>query len=668
MSHSIKRRRRWRTFATTLALTLGSLTVPAAALADGQLDPSFNGTGVHLGTAVFGTADNRIPMVVQADGGIVVGGSRGGLMTLTRFTPGGALDTSWGNGGSVQAGFGGTPSQTTGNSGATAMTLDPAGNIIVGGFGGSASMVAARFTAAGALSNYTVCFAPHLIDYTARGLALRPGGQVVLVGYARDRHASAAVPPTGPAVMYGARAVVTIPPASPTVHGDCGPYVALQGSTNVTIDGLNHDGTGANAALAGRHYEGVATASNANYTLVSTTGPDGAAWVERFQGTGSNGNGVLDLTFNGTGRVLVPAVNLHAIKLGADGSAYAAGESIAAVAADRHMVVARVSAAGGLGNFGIAGIARVRVAGGGNTGQALVIQDGNIIVGGSANLAGRAAMGLARFTAAGVIDSTDATPFGNSGQTTTPIGVPAINGYLTGMALSGNFVAVSGRATVTGGLATIAARYYHTGAPPPPPPLPAAATSSVDQITSNSARVSGAVNANGTAGSWWIEYGTTTGYGAATAPAAIAGTIDDVDVQAVLAGLSAGTVYHARVVISAAGVDHGEDVAFTTLGTPAPAGPATTTGGTTNPTGGTGTTAKKKAKKKQCVVPKVTGKKLNKARTTVFAKGCKVQVKYLKSKKAKNTVLKQSRKAGKKLVFRAVVKLTVATKTAPKKS
>ena len=67
-------------------------------------------------------------------------------------------------------------------------------------------------------------------------------------------------------------------------------------------------------------------------------------------------------------------------------------------------------------------------------------------------------------------------------------------------------------------------------------------------------------------------------------------------------------------------------------------------------------------------MPKVTGKKLNKARTTVFAKGCKVQVKYLKSKKAKNTVLKQSRKAGKKLGFRAVVKLTVATKTAPKKA
>ena len=39
-----------------------------------------------------------------------------------------------------------------------------------------------------------------------------------------------------------------------------------------------------------------------------------------------------------------------------------------------------------------------------------------------------------------------------------------------------------------------------------------------------------------------------------------------------------------------------------------------------------------------------------------------MQVKYVKSKKSNNTVLTQSRKAGKKLGYRAVVKLTVATK------
>ena len=91
--------------------------------------------------------------------------------------------------------------------------------------------------------------------------------------------------------------------------------------------------------------------------------------------------------------------------------------------------------------------------------------------------------------------------------------------------------------------------------------------------------------------------------------------------------------------------------------------PVTPTGGTKTATTTPTTPIKKAAKKKlSCIVPKVTGKKLNAARRTVLAKGCKVQLKYVASKKAKNTVLTQSRKAGKKLGYRAVVKLTVADK------
>ena len=109
MSHSISRRRRWRTCATTLALTLGSLAVPAAALADGQLDPAFNGTGYHLGSAgegtVFTNSDNRIPMIAQADGRIVVGGwvysgaGSSGDYVVARYVADGTLDAGFGNAG-----------------------------------------------------------------------------------------------------------------------------------------------------------------------------------------------------------------------------------------------------------------------------------------------------------------------------------------------------------------------------------------------------------------------------------------------------------------------------------------------------------------------------------------------------------------------------------------
>ena len=60
------------------------------------------------------------------------------------------------------------------------------------------------------------------------------------------------------------------------------------------------------------------------------------------------------------------------------------------------------------------------------------------------------------------------------------------------------------------------------------------------------------------------------------------------------------------------------------------------------------------------------GKKLNPARRKMLAAGCKVKVVYKKSKRPKGMVLKQSRKAGKKLVYHAVVKLTVAVKHQPK--
>ena len=208
MSHSMYRRRRWRTFATTLALTLGSLAIPAAALADGQLDPAFNGTGYHLGTVaegtVFNNVDTRIPMIVQANGSVVIGGSRNGFMTLARYTAAGALDTSFGVGGFATAQFAGTPSSGPGNSGATALTQDGTGNIIAAGFGASQSMVAARFTVNGTFSAAAVCYAPHLIDYSARAVAVRPNGSVVLVGYARDRWPTQLVPLSPPSCTASA--------------------------------------------------------------------------------------------------------------------------------------------------------------------------------------------------------------------------------------------------------------------------------------------------------------------------------------------------------------------------------------------------------------------------------------------------------------------------------
>jgi uncharacterized delta-60 repeat protein len=459
-----------------LAVACGALALPAAALADGQLDTTFNGTGVHIGTAaegtIFSNIENRVPMVMQADGKIVIGGSRGGAMTLVRYNVDGSIDQSFGAGGFVTRQFSGTPAGTVGNSGAVAMTQDAAGNIIAAGFGGSQSMVVARFAGAtGAYVASAVCYAPHLIDFTARAVAVLGDGTVELAGYARDRHAAVATPGS-PVVLYGQRAHVTLPATGESLTG-CGnmlpPVGGLQqGSDGVVIDGLQHDGSGADPAQAGRFYDGVVALSGNGYAVASTVGPDGAAWVQRYTAGG---------TLNGA-RIVVPATSLHALAVLGDGTILAAGESVdAAVAANRQMTLVRISSAGA-----VLSAERSRVAGGNDTGQALaVLPDGRVIVGGSANLGGKTAFGLTRFTAAGARDAS----FGINGEWTTPFGTPAINGYITGMAASadGSKLGVSGRLTDAAGLAAVAARYWATGQPPPTPPPPAASTVGVTGIT-----------------------------------------------------------------------------------------------------------------------------------------------------------------------------------------
>ena len=108
MSHPIFRRRFSRALALTITTVCAALVAPAAALADGQLDTTFNGTGYHVGSAaentIFSNAENRIPMIVQADGKIVAGGARGGLMTLVRYNANGTIDTTFGTMGSRRGG------------------------------------------------------------------------------------------------------------------------------------------------------------------------------------------------------------------------------------------------------------------------------------------------------------------------------------------------------------------------------------------------------------------------------------------------------------------------------------------------------------------------------------------------------------------------------------
>src|SRR5580765_6229255 len=99
---------------------------------------------------------------------------------------------------------------------------------------------------------------------------------------------------------------------------------------------------------------------------------------------------------------------------------------------------------------------------------------------------------------------------------------------------------------------------------------PSASTGPVTAIAPTTATVAGTVNPNGTATTWYVEYGTSATYGAkTTAVSAGSGTTSQA-VSASLASLKPGTTYHYRfVATSTAGTGHGADGILTTSSVPA---------------------------------------------------------------------------------------------------
>jgi uncharacterized delta-60 repeat protein len=419
--------------ATAAGVLAAALAGGAIAYADGTLDPGFNGGAVRVGTNAQGlawsTGSVRIPAVVQADGRVVVGGASGGAMTLARFNADGTLDTTYGTNGFVSARFAGTPTTSPGASGATALTLDAAGNVLATGFGGSQSMFVARFSPTGAMTASVVCFAPHLIDYTAHAIAARPDGSVVIAGQARDRwHGT-------PYKFYGARAVVQVTGASARTNG-CGTWGtsatthATTGSSGVTVDGLATDGTLLDGALAGRVYQGVAVRGDGSYVTAAANGA-----ISSFTSAGTSDTG-----FGNGGTTTIATAALRAVRVLSDGSVLAGGEGTGASSA-RRLLVAKLGSTGTpAAGFGTAGVVRLLAGAGNNQGQALALQsDGRILIAGGAVVSGNVSQfALARLTAAGIPDTTWAP----AGYVTTALGA---TGYATAIVPSANGFVVAGR-------------------------------------------------------------------------------------------------------------------------------------------------------------------------------------------------------------------------------
>ncbi|HEX4930151.1 MAG TPA: hypothetical protein VFV62_05515, partial [Gaiellaceae bacterium] len=110
--------------------------------------------------------------------------------------------------------------------------------------------------------------------------------------------------------------------------------------------------------------------------------------------------------------------------------------------------------------------------------------------------------------------------------------------------------------------------------------VPAAVTGPVTSIGPATVTVTGTVNPNGQATTWYVDYGTSTSYGTKTSNVSAGSGTANTAVSASLTGLTPGTTYHYRVVATnSSGTARGVDGIFTTS-----SAPVAVTGSATNVT------------------------------------------------------------------------------------
>jgi hypothetical protein len=99
---------------------------------------------------------------------------------------------------------------------------------------------------------------------------------------------------------------------------------------------------------------------------------------------------------------------------------------------------------------------------------------------------------------------------------------------------------------------------------------PTAITGPVSTVGPTSATVTGTVNPNGQATTWYVEYGSSTSYGSKTSAKSAGSGTANVGVSASLSGLAPAVTYHYRLVATnGAGTSRGVDGVLTTSSAPA---------------------------------------------------------------------------------------------------
>jgi phosphodiesterase/alkaline phosphatase D-like protein len=238
-----------------------------------------------------------------------------------------------------------------------------------------------------------------------------------------------------------------------------------------------------------------------------------------------------------------------------------------------YRLVATSSAGTGTGSDGIFTTALPPSA---TTGSASRVGPTSATVSGTANPNGLATTVLFEYGTSTSYGSRTAAQDVGSGTGNRSVAA-ALTGLAPGRTYHFRVVATSAAGTTSGADATFATQ--------PPPSVQTTAASSIAATTATP---------NGRSTSWYFEYGTTTGYGTKTAAKSAGSGTGTRAVSTGISGLTAGTVYHFRLVaVSDAGTTAGADASFTTQPPPSvvtgpPSGVTATSAnvsGTVNPNG-----------------------------------------------------------------------------------
>lgn len=417
-------RPRARGFIVASTLLFG---VGIALAAPGDLDPSFNGSGL-LSLNIGNSGSRANAVVQQSDGKLVLAGESAFSFTLVRLTAGGTPDSTFGTNGIANADFAGGI--------ARAVIQQTDGKLVLAGSAASANgaedIALARFDADGTLDASFGNGGKVTLDIGgsadfASGLIQQPGGNFVIAGGTNSG---------GPNRLVLARF---------NVNGTLDVTFGTGGTTLVDFGGGSE--SWANAIAQQQDGELIA----AGRVFGPTSQDIGIARV--------TANGALDPSFAGDGLLVVDNggsdEEAYAVAIQPDDSIVAVGYTSSSGGSPVSALLLRVKGNGSFdGGFGISGRSVIDLGGDSILNSIVVQANGQLIATGSlATNVGGEDMILARFNSDGALD----TSYGIDGVSTADFGTGDTAHLSLGVALiqqaDGKYVAAGPNSLGTFGAA-----------------------------------------------------------------------------------------------------------------------------------------------------------------------------------------------------------------------